>query len=141
MSKHILYYTSGTTPYEREWYRREWVSQCPYKDFIFGGECQGIENHDGDHWRYNQNGDLNTHIQDKDKTGDQMQAVSSSTPPGHKNYITPEIKREEYYLSQYEESLVTDYLVIEKLENDEYPEEECAITKPCDKQDMENLDD
>jgi hypothetical protein len=113
----IMYSTDGAG----YWIKRVWKRQCPDEVFLHG-RCQGIEGHEGVHWCYSPCGSFcwseNENDPTIDKT-DKRRGVAGSTPPGHEKYKNPIDMMDAYYVSNYEDSEVTDPELIARLEADD----------------------
>jgi hypothetical protein len=122
MKNNILYSTDG----KGRWVKREWKPQCSERVFL-SGQCQGIEGHKGVHWCYSPCG----HFRWEDNNSDpQHDGCSGSTPPDHKEYMSPKKMEKHLYMSHYEDTEVTDEKVIAKLEAGKPPEKGASITRP-----------
>lgn len=124
----VLYSTNG----DGCWFRREWAKQCRHKVF-FGRRCQGVKGHKGVHWCYNEHGSF---VWQDNQDDLQHDGYSGSTPPGHKEWISPVKMMKKCYLEAFTDSEVTDPEIIERLEKDDPPEKGASITRPVD---MEKL--
>lgn len=79
----------GTVHYyqdhEGKFFKRTSAKRC-VEDVFLVGQCQGVEGHNGLHWRYDSSGNFCWSDNEFDpKEG----GCSGSTPPDHKNYISP----------------------------------------------------
>lgn len=119
----IMYYGDG----QGGWWRREWKQQCPEK-VAFYGPCQGIVGHEGFHWCYDYQGSLCQADPRKDLKP--MDIACGSIPPGHRDYISPEKMRDQFYLSARADAEVTDPEVLKMLEGGETPEKGASMTQP-----------
>tara|TARA_Y100000310_G_scaffold334291_1_gene413774 strand:+ start:4228 stop:4647 length:420 start_codon:yes stop_codon:yes gene_type:complete len=137
----VTYYQVG----KRKWTKRVWGQQCDHK--IMLTMCQGLKGHSGDHWCYRPNGYYHYSVNrsDLDEPLKPHDIAGGTTPPGHKDYIHPKDKQDEYYITFHEDSDVTDPELIEKLENDEFVGEDVCIDRPVSpekaKEIMGELDD
>lgn len=121
----VMYSTDG----EGLWIRRQWAEQCPERVFL-AARCQGLKGHQGVHWCYKPDGSLAWDDNDDDPQED---GCSGTIPPGHKQWISPLDKQEDYWLSHYTDTEVTDPEIIARLERDEPPEgDETSINRPVD---------
>ena len=119
--------------------KRVWSEQCDHN--MIGAPCQGVAGHSGDHWAYRRNGSYcySVNRNDLDEPLKPHDIAGGSTPPGHKGYIHPEEKCNEYYLAFHEDSDVTDPELIEKLENDEFIGENVSIDRPVSKEEAKEI--
>lgn len=125
----VMYSTDG----EGHWWRREWAEQCPEEVFM-ADKCQGVKGHKGLHWCYKPDG---SYAWDDNDDDPQEDGCSGSTPPDHKDYINPVDKQEDYWLSHYTDTEITDPALIERLENDDSPEGDGAsINRPVNWEEM-----
>lgn len=71
--------------------------RCTSKRSIFAdGQCCGVAGHKGLHWKYREDGSLD---QWPNKKGLKPWSIGySMTPPGHKSYVHPKDKADEYYM-------------------------------------------
>jgi len=127
----ILFSTNG----DGKWFRTEWQPQCP-KEVFMGGQCQGVEGHEGDHWCFGRNGDYMWDC-DREDLGD-YDIASGQTPPGHKTYKTPLEMREHHHMNHYSCDEVTDEKEIARLERDEMNDGE-SVTRPCSQETIKKL--
>lgn len=118
----IAYYSDG----RGKWIRREWKPQCSSKVFIYG-RCQGVKGHKGVHWCYSPCGSFAWADNDDDRQHD---GCAGSTPPGHKDYVSPVKMQKHHYIGHYQDTKVTDKAVIAMLERDKTPEKGAAIDRP-----------
>lgn len=119
----VLFSTDG----DGHWWRREWPLQCDQKVFL-SGECQGVKGHDGVHWCYHPSGSF-----EWDKNEDNLHdddVVAGSTPPDHKDYVSPIDMQDKYWLSHFVDSEVIDKDEIARLERGEMKDGE-SITGPA----------
>ena len=108
------------------WIRRAWKPQCRSKVFL-SGRCQGVQGHKGVHWCYAPSGSF----QWEDNAADpQHDGCAGSTPPGHKDYITPVKMQRHYFMDHYTDTEVTDQKVVALLANDKTPERGASINRP-----------
>jgi len=121
--KNVAYYTDG----KGYWLRREWKQQCPAKVFFYG-RCQGVKGHPGVHWSYSASGNFEWAANGQARKN--PDAVAGSTPPGHKEYVSPAKMQKHYYLSHYKDEEVTDKTIIAMLEKDKPPERNASIDRP-----------
>jgi lactoylglutathione lyase len=128
---HVMLSTDG----KGNWWRREWKRQCPEKVFILD-RCQGVEGHEGDHWCFKKDGSF-AWSRDKDHP-EYKHAASGFTPPDHKDYRTPLEMQQQYYMSHYTDSEVTDPDKIARLEREETRDGE-SINRPCTPEEIEEL--
>lgn len=128
---HVMLSTDG----KGNWWRREWMRQCPERVFIMD-RCQGVEGHEGDHWCFKKDGSF-AWSRDKDHS-EYRNAACGSTPPDHKTYRTPMEMQEHYYISHFTDSEVTDPAEIARLERGEIKNGE-SINRPCTPQEIEQL--
>jgi hypothetical protein len=118
----VCYYADG----HGRWMRREWKSQCSSKVFIYG-RCQGVKGHKGVHWCYSPSGSFTWDDNDADPQHD---GCAGSTPPGHKDYVSPAKMQKHYFMSHYSDTDVTDSAIIAMLEKDKTPEPDASINRP-----------
>lgn len=116
----ITYYNVA----KRKWVKRVWAEQCGVRVLI--SKCQGVKDHDGDHWCYAPSGSL-------DKTN--SDGGASMIPPGHADYISPIEMDKLYFIRHHSDVDVTDPVIIEKLENGETPEWDASLDRPVNKYD------
>lgn len=128
---HILYSTDG----RGNWWRREWKQQCDEEVFM-AGRCQGVKGHTGVHWSYRPCGSF---AWDDNDEAPEHDGCSGSTPPDHKEYKTPLEMQKHYYMSHYEDSVVSDPTVIVMLEKGETPEKGASLTRPLTKEEAEEF--
>lgn len=92
-------YEMGPVDGETRKYRHYKAPQCTSYERHRKGEehrrCQGVRGHEGYHWYYRTDGWLQQWPRKKDKS----KIAHISTPPGHKNYINPKDKLEEFYMT------------------------------------------
>lgn len=108
------------------WWVTAWSPQCPHK-LMFLDRCQGVEGHEGDHWRYRDDG---TYEWARDGEGGGWIA------PPHPEWVSPVAKAPERYLCFHTTEEVTDPDLIAKLEAREV---DAPITTPCTDADIEDL--
>jgi hypothetical protein len=118
----VMYSSDG----EGHWQRCEWSPQCPEKVFL-ADQCQGVEGHQDVHWCFGPSGKF---IWQDNKNDSRHQMAAGSTPPGHKNYRTPEEMQQHYYLCHHVLTQVADSAIISMLEADETPEKDASINRP-----------
>jgi len=128
---HVLYSTDG----KGNWWRREWKSQCNEEVFM-SGRCQGVQGHKGVHWSFKPCGSFAWDDNDESPEHD---GCSGSTPPDHKEYKTPKEMQQHYYMSHYEDSVVTDPTIIAMLEKGDTPEKSASLTRPLSKEEAEKF--
>lgn len=139
---------SNTTYFEKEgkWYKQTFAEQCGEQVF-FGDKCQGVKGHKGEHWAYSADGSYRYAVP-KEELTHRWRGAAGMTPPGHEKYIHPASKSKEYYLRHSTVEEVTDPKLIEKLENDDFSDDEVAIDRPVNlntlpedlKRDLEDYD-
>jgi hypothetical protein len=118
----VAYYGNG----KGRWIRREWRPQCSTKVFL-AGRCQGVKDHIGVHWCYSLSGSF----QWQDNLADpKHDGCAGSTPPGHKDYVSPAKMAKHHCMCHYTDTEVTDEAVIALLEKDKTPERDAAIDRP-----------
>jgi hypothetical protein len=120
----ILYSTDG----RGNWTKTAFYAQCEHTVFL-RGKCQARLDHEGPCWAYGPDGSYCWDINNQDLKDDDI--CSGSTPPGHKEYIHPIDKVDEYYMSNPKTVTVTDTQLIERLERGEMEDGE-SITRPVD---------
>jgi hypothetical protein len=120
--ENVCNYTNG----KGYWLRREWKPQCSAKVF-FDGRCQGVKAHKGVHWRYGPSGDFEWDDNDDDP---QEGGGAGSTPPAHKDYVSPVKMQKHHHMSHYTDTEVTDKAIIAILEKGKPPEPDAAIHRP-----------
>jgi hypothetical protein len=77
---HVCYYTNG----KGYWLRREWKLQCRAEVLIYG-RCQGVNGHEGVHWRYSPSGDFEWEANEvRSEDG-----CAGITPPDNDEYVPP----------------------------------------------------
>lgn len=119
---HVMYYTNG----QGYWVRTEFAEQCGESVYIIA-ECQGVKGHTGQCWAYGPSGSYQYNSED---------GGCGSTPPGHDRYISPIDMADHYYLANKTTEVVTDPVLIERLENDDPPEgNDAGITRPLSEDD------
>lgn len=118
----VVYYTNGNG----WWLRREWKPQCSSRVFL-SGRCQGVKGHKGVHWCYSPSGSFQWDDNDDDPTHG---GCAGSTPPGHKEYLSPVRMQKHYFLSHYTDIEVTDKGIVAMLEKNKTPERNAAIDRP-----------
>lgn len=120
----ITYYTDGLT----YWLKRTYKKQCKCRVFL-NYECQGVKGHEGDHWCYTSDGSY-CYQSVKGSKSYTAGIAGGMTPPEHKNYIQPKDKRDEYYIRNYDDDLVTDKRLIKRLEAGKLKKDE-SIESPA----------
>jgi hypothetical protein len=118
----VTYYSDG----KGFWLRREWKRQCSSKVFL-AGRCQGVKGHKDVHWCYSPSGSFDW---DDNAEDPKHGACAGSTPPGHKDYVSPVKMQKHYFVSHYTDAHVTDKTIIAMLEKDKTPEADAAINRP-----------
>lgn len=110
-----------------KWWKTVWKPQCPEK-IILWGRCQGVKGHAGNHWNFSPCGSYNyAHA----KGG------GGSIPPGHKSWISPIKKIDEYHLKFSATTPVRSRALIAKLESG--AEVEGSVTRPCTDEEIKEL--
>ena len=118
-----MYFGDG----QGRWWRREWKQQCPFK-VAFYGPCQGIAEHAGFHWCYDYQGSLCQANPDSNLKPTDI--ACGSIPPGHRDYISPEIMQQHHYLRFSTDAEVVDPEILKKLDSGETPEKDASMTRP-----------
>lgn len=127
--KHIMYSTDG----KGYWIKRTWMDQCNHKVFLLGGKCQGAKGHKGVHWSYGGDGSYKYEINKNDPESMDERGIAGGTiPPDHKTWISPKKMAKKYYLAHYEDTIITDKDIIDRLENDDPPEKDASVNRPVD---------
>lgn len=67
--------------------------------------------------------------------------VPDGFPPDQKSYIHPKDKREEYYINFHSTKEVVDAALIQRLENEDAPEEDASIDRPLSSEEIKHLKD
>ena len=122
------------------WWRTEVQPQCSKED-IFELRCQGVWGHKGVHWAYKPDGSYAYWLNESDPNSIGEDIGAGWTPPDHKSYIHPKDKRKEYYLSFYSIKEVEEEAVIQRLENEDPPEEDASIDRPLSPEETKYLKD
>ena len=91
------------------------------------GRCQGVKGHRGVHWCYSASGNFEWAIHDEAPRDD---AVAGSTPPGHREYVSPVKMQKHYFLSHHTDMQITDEAIIAMLEKGKTPERGASIDRP-----------
>lgn len=94
------------------WVKRVWSEQCE-ENILFSRQCQGVKGHEGDHWCYGEDGSYHYDVQGDLEPHD---IAGGMTPPGHKSWISPVDKADDYYMSHYTDIEITDPDEIARLE-------------------------
>ena len=118
----VVYYTDG----KGSWIRREWQPQCSAKVFFYG-RCQGVRGHRGVHWCYSPSGSFQWADNADDPKHD---GCAGSTPPGHKDYVSPAKMQKYYFISHYTDTKPTDQAVLAMLDKNKTPERGATIDRP-----------
>lgn len=105
------------------WYKTVFAEQCDKK--VLFHKCQGIKGHEGNHWRYKPNGNLELGYNPIKNN-----ISYALIPPGNDGYIDPTILNKDYYMHHSTTEIVTDPVVIEKLNKGKKPEKNCCVTRP-----------
>jgi hypothetical protein len=114
------------------WWRTEWEPQCE-AEIVLAGRCQGTAGHDDVHWAYQPDGSFAWDDNDDDPRHD---GAAGWTPPGHKEYRTPESMQEHLHQTFRTCEEITDPELIKRLEDDDPPEgDDCSIAKPLSEDD------
>ncbi len=79
------------------------------------------------HWCYSPSGDFDWDDNDDDP---QEGGCSGSTPPGHKDYLSPVKTQKHCHTSNYIDAQVTDKEIIAMLEKGKTPERDAGIDRP-----------
>jgi hypothetical protein len=111
MKKSVLF-----TKRSGKWYMTVQLSQCRGKVWP-RGQCQGERGHKGWHWCYREDGTLCQAINRAEKKPSRLDSVASQTPPGHRNYVSPEKMADKCFRHMFTRSLVTDQKTIARLED------------------------
>jgi hypothetical protein len=120
-TERTLYSTDG----EGHWVKRVWSKQCS-ESIMFSRRCQGVEGHEGNHWCYAEDGSYHYDVPGDLEPHD---IAGGMTPPGHKSWISPVDKADDYYMGHYTDTEITDPDEIARLEADDVPEG-ASITGP-----------
>ena len=131
---HVLYSTDG----KGNWWRREWAKQCPHKVFL-GHKCQGVAGHDGVHWCYGEDGDYKWENQDEDIIKE-TDIAGGSTPPDHKDWVSPKKMVKKHYMNHFTDSEITDEKMIARLEKDNPPEKGASVTRPVPPEEWKKIE-
>lgn len=142
MNPNIIYTRLG----ERKWNKTEFKEQCP-EELLFNSQCQGVKGHKDVHWCYDAAG--NFHWEDN-KDDIRHEGCSGTTPPGHKQYITPNKMIEKHFNHAPTTELVVDEELIDKLEAGEVgeyivsreanPEDVLRLAHKCSRNNKEELE-
>lgn len=132
----IGYQTDG----KGRWWRTEIQPQCSDKD-IFGLECQGKWGHRGVHWAYKPDGSYAYWRNESDPGSIDEDVGAGWIPPDHKLYINPKDKRKEYFMNFHSSTEVEDESMIQRLENENPPEENASIDRPLTSEEIKYLKD
>src|ERR1700733_6323361 len=125
MKSSTLYYLDD----DGKWWFRIFPPRCCYK--MFGGECQGVKGHTGDHWCYRPSGDYAHRINTTRKLK-KYEPVGGWTPPGHPQYVNPVDKSKDHLLILPDPwQVVTNKRILNRLERRELLDNE-SLTEPCD---------
>lgn len=124
----ITYYGDG----KGNWSKRVWADKCS-ENIWFTGECQGVEGHEGDHWCYSKDGSYNYGVRGDLEAHD---IAGGSTPPGHKDWISPVDMADKYYMRFHEDTEVTDPELIARLNRGEIEDGE-SLDQPLNFDDLE----
>lgn len=130
----ISYLTDG----EGYWERMVGSDQCPC-EWSDSEECQGVRGHVGPHWCYEPSGTYMCWENENDPDNDMAEYPLAYIPPGHKKYISPVDKAQEYYANSSVRSIITDEALIKLLEQGVTPEENASITSPVSQEEMRCL--
>ncbi len=129
-----------TTDGEGRWWRTERQPQCSVED-IFGLNCQGVWGHRGVHWAYKPEGSYAYWKNESDPTSIGENVGAGWTPPDHESYVNPKDKRTEYFGQFHSTIEITDPKLIQRLENDDTPEEDAFVDKPLSPEEIKRLED
>jgi hypothetical protein len=86
-----------------------------------------VKGHKGVHWLFSPSGDFDWDDNDYDPQED---GCSGSTPPGHRDYMSPVKMQKHYHGNHYIDAQVTDIATIAMLEKGKTPERGAAIDRP-----------
>ncbi len=111
------------------WLRREYKHQCPH-EMLIHGRCQGTVGHAGNHWMYSPKGDF-CHTEEN--------GAYCEIPPGHKKYVHPKLMQKYLHLSYYNDSIIVNPEVLEKLEAGKSPEPGASIDRPCTQEEIDKF--
>lgn len=131
----VFYATDG----RGRWWRTETQAQCSDKDILCDLPCQGVFGHKGPHWAYKPNGSYAYWLNESDPDSIEADVGAGWTPPDHKSYIHPKDKSVECYTNFRSTEEVCDRGIIEKLENNDPPEEDAGIDRPLSAEEVERL--
>jgi hypothetical protein len=121
------------------WLRREYSGKC--SKYMLFGECVGAKGHYGDHWYYGKDGSYHWY-----RNGDDPGCLRSKNeaagmiPPGHKEWINPVQKSEEYHSRIFKDSMVENKAEIERLDRGDLRDNESSC-EPWDEGDHRMFDD
>ena len=132
----VRYITDG----KGHWWRTETQPQCLEKD-IFDLRCQGVWGHQGVHWAYRPDGSYAYWLNESDPDSIDKDIGAGWVPPDQKSYIHPKDKREEYYINFHSTKEVVDAALIQRLENEDAPEEDASIDRPLSSEEIKHLKD
>ena len=132
----VGYRTDG----QGRWWRTEVQPQCSDRD-IFEPRCQGVWGHLGVHWSYKPDGSYAYWLNQSDPNSIGEDIGAGWVPPDHESYIQPKDKRHDYYMSHHTSKEVQDPSVIQRLENEDPPEEGAFIDRPLSPEEIEYLRD
>jgi len=100
---------------DENWIKRTFGEQCKHEDLF--GRCQGLKGHTDDHWHYSPDGHYNYAV-NKENLRD-FDVAAGSIPPGHKDYVHPKDMASKVYRNHFNDEIVTDPEVLNRLENGE----------------------
>jgi hypothetical protein len=138
--KKPTFWPGGGTTYslgdDGKWWKRDKPKRCQ-EEIFFHHQCEGIDGHDGPHWRYNSHGSLE---QEDNEYDPKFGGGHITTPPDHKDYIPPvDMMNKSYGYSPSDWVEVTDPAEIARLNADELGDNESASRPVTDPVQIERL--
>ena len=84
--------------------------------------CQGVSGHKGHHWAYRPCGSYAWSVNDNDpeSIADAGNAAGGWTPPSHPDWVSPQVKEDDFFVGFFKDSEVVDPEIIKAIENEDY---------------------